>query len=319
MGLAVVKLIVIIKKQVDNFIEIRDVVKQYDGHLALDHVSMDVPRGCIYGLLGPNGAGKTSLIRIINRITHQDSGTVMLDGRAITDDDVAHIGYLPEERGLYKKMKVGDQIVYLARLKGMDKATAMSEMLQWLDRFGLSEWRDKKLEALSKGMQQKVQFIATVIHRPQLLIFDEPFSGFDPVNADQLKVEILRLKQEGSTVLFSTHNMESVEAICEQISLINHSRVVLEGHVDDIRQQHKQGILAVDLAKGEELQPNDALYTILPPALGSRETQVRLHAGVSMHDAIAWLNDHYRLTGFHEILPSMHDIFVNTVKAQDHE
>lgn len=303
----------------DNFIEIRDVVKQYDGHLALDHVSMDVPRGCIYGLLGPNGAGKTSLIRIINRITHQDSGTVMLDGRAITDDDVAHIGYLPEERGLYKKMKVGDQIVYLARLKGMDKATAMSEMLQWLDRFGLSEWRDKKLEALSKGMQQKVQFIATVIHRPQLLIFDEPFSGFDPVNADQLKVEILRLKQEGSTVLFSTHNMESVEAICEQISLINHSRVVLEGHVDDIRQQHKQGILAVDLAKGEELQPNDALYTILPPALGSRETQVRLHAGVSMHDAIAWLNDHYRLTGFHEILPSMHDIFVNTVKAQDHE
>ena len=317
--MAVVKLIVIIKKQVDNFIEIRDVVKQYDGHLALDHVSMDVPRGCIYGLLGPNGAGKTSLIRIINRITHQDSGTVMLDGRAITDDDVAHIGYLPEERGLYKKMKVGDQIVYLARLKGMDKATAMSEMLQWLDRFGLSEWRDKKLEALSKGMQQKVQFIATVIHRPQLLIFDEPFSGFDPVNADQLKVEILRLKQEGSTVLFSTHNMESVEAICEQISLINHSRVVLEGHVDDIRQQHKQGILAVDLAKGEELQPNDALYTILPPALGSRETQVRLHAGVSMHDAIAWLNDHYRLTGFHEILPSMHDIFVNTVKAQDHE
>ena len=303
----------------DNFIEIRDVVKQYDGHLALDHVSMDVPRGCIYGLLGPNGAGKTSLIRIINRITHQDSGTVMLDGRVITDDDVAHIGYLPEERGLYKKMKVGDQIVYLARLKGMDKATAMSEMLQWLDRFGLSEWRDKKLEALSKGMQQKVQFIATVIHRPQLLIFDEPFSGFDPVNADQLKVEILRLKQEGSTVLFSTHNMESVEAICEQISLINHSRVVLEGHVDDIRQQHKQGILAVDLAKGEELQPNDALYTILPPALGSRETQVRLHAGVSMHDAIAWLNDHYRLTGFHEILPSMHDIFVNTVKAQDHE
>ena len=185
----------------DNFIEIRDVVKQYDGHLALDHVSMNVPQGCIYGLLGPNGAGKTSLIRIINRITHQDSGEVLLDGRTITDDDVANIGYLPEERGLYKKMKVGEQIVYLARLKGMDKATAYNEMQQWLDRFDLSEWRDKKLEALSKGMQQKVQFIATVIHRPRLLIFDEPFSGFDPVNADQLKVEILRLKQEGSTVL----------------------------------------------------------------------------------------------------------------------
>ncbi len=303
----------------DNYIEIRDVVKQYDGHLALDHVSMDVPRGCIYGLLGPNGAGKTSLIRIINRITHQDSGTVMLDGRAITDDDVVHIGYLPEERGLYKKMKVGDQIVYLARLKGMDKATATAEMQQWLERFDLGEWRDKKLEALSKGMQQKVQFIATVIHRPQLLIFDEPFSGFDPVNADQLKAEILRLKQEGSTVLFSTHNMESVEAICERITLINHSRVVLDGNVDDIRQQHKQGILAVDLSPGQQLQPCDALYTILPTQGSGRETQVRLQAGVSMHDAIAWLNDHCALTGFHEILPSMHDIFVNTVKDQDHE
>lgn len=303
----------------DNYIEIRDVVKQYDGHLALDHVSMDVPRGCIYGLLGPNGAGKTSLIRIINRITHQDSGTVKLDGRAITDDDVVHIGYLPEERGLYKKMKVGDQIVYLARLKGMDKATATAEMQQWLERFDLGEWRDKKLEALSKGMQQKVQFIATVIHRPQLLIFDEPFSGFDPVNADQLKAEILRLKQEGSTVLFSTHNMESVEAICERITLINHSRVVLDGNVDDIRQQHKQGILAVDLSPGQQLQPCDALYTILPTQGSGRETQVRLQAGVSMHDAIAWLNDHCALTGFHEILPSMHDIFINTVKGQDHE
>lgn len=303
----------------DNYIEIRDVVKQYDGHLALDHVSMDVPRGCIYGLLGPNGAGKTSLIRIINRITHQDSGTVKLDGRAITDDDVVHIGYLPEERGLYKKMKVGDQIVYLARLKGMDKATATAEMQQWLERFDLGEWRDKKLEALSKGMQQKVQFIATVIHRPQLLIFDEPFSGFDPVNADQLKAEILRLKQEGSTVLFSTHNMESVEAICERITLINHSRVVLDGNVDDIRQQHKQGILAVDLSPGQQLQPCDALYTILPTSGSGRETQVRLQAGVNMHDAIAWLNDHCALTGFHEILPSMHDIFVNTVKDQDHE
>ena len=303
----------------DNYIEIRDVVKQYDGHLALDHVSMDVPRGCIYGLLGPNGAGKTSLIRIINRITHQDSGTVKLDGRAITDDDVVHIGYLPEERGLYKKMKVGDQIVYLARLKGMDKATATAEMQQWLERFDLGEWRDKKLEALSKGMQQKVQFIATVIHRPQLLIFYEPFSGFDPVNADQLKAEILRLKQEGSTVLFSTHNMESVEAICERITLINHSRVVLDGNVDDIRQQHKQGILAVDLSPGQQLQPCDALYTILPTQGSGRETQVRLQAGVSMHDAIAWLNDHCALTGFHEILPSMHDIFINTVKGQDHE
>lgn len=303
----------------DNYIEIRDVVKQYDGHRALDHVSMTVPRGCIYGLLGPNGAGKTSLIRIINRITHQDSGEVLIDGRPITDDDVSLIGYLPEERGLYKKMKVGEQIVYLARLKGMDKASAYNEMQQWLARFDLSEWRDKKLEALSKGMQQKVQFIATVIHRPPLLIFDEPFSGFDPVNADQLKVEILRLQQEGSTVLFSTHNMESVEAICQRITLINHAQVVLEGAVEEIRQQHKLGILAVDLAPGETLEPNDALYTILPPQPGNAETRVRMAAGVTMHDAIAWLNDHCHLTGFHEVLPSMHDIFINTVKDQNHE
>ena len=190
-----------------NFIEVRDVVKQYDGHRALDHVNVDVPQGCIYGLLGPNGAGKTSLIRIINLITRPDSGTVTLDGHPIAEDDVRHIGYLPEERGLYKKMKVGEQIIYLARLKGMTKTEAQQQMLEWLERFDLAEWRDKKLEALSKGMQQKVQFIATVIHRPKLLIFDEPFSGFDPVNADQLKAEILRLNEQGSTILFSTHNM----------------------------------------------------------------------------------------------------------------
>lgn len=303
----------------EHFIEINNVVKQYDGHLALDHVSLNVPQGCIYGLLGPNGAGKTSLIRIINRITHQDSGEVKLNGRPITDNDVANIGYLPEERGLYKKMKVGEQIIYLARLKGMDKTTAYNEMVQWLERFDLSEWRNKKLETLSKGMQQKVQFIATVIHRPQLLIFDEPFSGFDPVNADQLKAEILRLKQEGSTVLFSTHNMESVEAICEQISLINHAQVVLQGHVDQIRQQHKQGILEVELDNNTTLEANDNLYTIMPPQAATKQTLVRLNEGVSMHDAIAWLNDHYALTGFHEILPSMHDIFINTVKQQNHE
>lgn len=201
------------------FIEISDVVKQYKGHTALNHVNLSVPKGCIYGLLGPNGAGKTTLIRIINMITAPDSGTVMLDGSPITADDVAHIGYLPEERGLYKKMKVGDEIVYLARLKGMSKADATRQMLYWLDRFHLTEWRDKKVETLSKGMQQKVQFIATVIHEPKLLIFDEPFSGFDPVNAEQLKREILELQKKGATILFSTHNMESVEEVCDQISL----------------------------------------------------------------------------------------------------
>ncbi len=298
-----------------NFIEVRDVVKQYDGHRALDHVNVDVPQGCIYGLLGPNGAGKTSLIRIINLITRPDSGTVTLDGHPIAEDDVRHIGYLPEERGLYKKMKVGEQIIYLARLKGMTKTKAQQQMLEWLERFDLAEWRDKKLEALSKGMQQKVQFIATVIHRPKLLIFDEPFSGFDPVNADQLKAEILRLNEQGSTILFSTHNMESVEAVCERISLINHSQVVLEGRVDEIRQQHKKNIIAVDLAPGAKLEVNDQLFALTPPPPGSRETWIRLAEGVAVRDAIAWLNDHNQLTGFHEVLPSMHEIFVETVKG----
>ena len=299
----------------ENFIEIKDVVKQYDGHLALDHVDLSVPQGCIYGLLGPNGAGKTSLIRIINLITRPDSGTVCIDGHPITEADVASIGYLPEERGLYKKMKVGDQIVYLGRLKGMSKTDAQNEMLQWLERFDLMEWREKKLEALSKGMQQKVQFIATVLHRPQLLIFDEPFSGFDPVNADQLKAEILRLNREGATILFSTHNMESVEAVCERISLINHSQVVLEGRVDDIRQAHKKNIIEVNLPNDATLQAAEQLFTILPKTETGQSTRIRLNSGVPMSEAITWLNEHYDLRGFHEVLPSMHEIFVDTVKG----
>lgn len=298
----------------DNFIEVRDVVKQYDGHMALNHVDLSVPQGCIYGLLGPNGAGKTSLIRILNLITRPDSGSVSLNGHPITEADVANIGYLPEERGLYKKMKVGDQIVYLARLKGMSKEDARHEMIAWLDRFDLMEWREKKVEALSKGMQQKVQFIATVLHRPRLLIFDEPFSGFDPVNADQLKAEILRLNREGATILFSTHNMESVEAVCESISLINHSQVVLEGRVDHIRQAHKKNIIEVNLPKGVALQPHEQLFTIMPQPEGEPGTRIRLNADVPMRDAITWLNDNYDLCGFHEVLPSMHEIFVETVK-----
>lgn len=294
-----------------NYIEIKDVVKRYSGHTALDGVSLDVPQGCIYGLLGPNGAGKTSLIRIINRITRQDSGEVLLDGRAITDDDVTRIGYLPEERGLYKKMKVLDQIVYLARLKGMPRTLAYSEARNWLHRFELDEWANKKLEALSKGMAQKVQFIATVIHRPQLLIFDEPFSGFDPVNAEMLKKEILALRDGGATILFSTHNMGSVEDLCEQITLINQSRVVLQGNVDDIRYGHKKNIIAVSLDGGDELPVRDDLYTVLEKQ--GRETIVKLAQGADVRGAIAWLNDNCRLTGFHEVLPSMNEIFIETV------
>ncbi|MBO4813842.1 MAG: ATP-binding cassette domain-containing protein [Muribaculaceae bacterium] len=296
-----------------NFIEIKDVVKQYDGHLALDRVSMDVPEGIIYGLLGPNGAGKTSLIRIINMITKPDSGEVMLGGKPLQSEDVAQIGYLPEERGLYKKMKVGDHIVYLARLKGLDKVTAKQRMNQWLERFALGEWRDKKVEALSKGMQQKVQFIATVIHEPKLLIFDEPFSGFDPVNAEQLKQEILRLKEQGATILFSTHNMESVEAVCERITLINNGQVVLEGRVDEIKQSRKQHLYEIEQVQSREPLPAcENLYSIEKET--GHSTLIRLNAGVESRDVITWLNEHVDLAGFHELLPTMNEIFIETVK-----
>ena len=297
------------------YLEINNVVKRYEGHTALAGVSMEVPEGCIYGLLGPNGAGKSTLIRIINRIIAADEGTVTLGGKAMTDDDITRIGYLPEERGLYKKMKVGDHIVYLGRLKGMTKADAVASMQWWLKRFDLQEWENKKVEALSKGMQQKVQFIATVIHRPPLLIFDEPFSGFDPVNAEQLKVEILALRDQGSTILFSTHNMASVEEVCQQITLLNHSQVVLSGSVDEVKQQHKKNIIAVQTP--DTIEPNDALFTLLPPDPVVHDTRIMLAKGVLVRDAIAWLNDHYLLTGFTEVLPSMNEIFIETVKSKN--
>ena len=297
------------------YLDINQVVKRYEGHTALAGVSMQVPEGCIYGLLGPNGAGKSTLIRIINRIIAADEGTVTLGGKPMTDADIAHIGYLPEERGLYKKMKVGEHIVYLGRLKGMTKADALASMHWWLDRFDLKEWENKKVEALSKGMQQKVQFIATVIHRPPLLIFDEPFSGFDPVNAEQLKVEILALRDQGSTILFSTHNMASVEEICQQITLLNHAQVVLTGSVDEVKQQHKKNIIAVQ--SPDSIEQNPALFTLLPTdPVKKNDILIKLAQGVQVRDAIAWLNDHYRLTGFTEVLPSMNEIFIETVKSQ---
>ena len=300
------------------YLDINNVVKRYEGHTALDGVSMQVEEGCIYGLLGPNGAGKSTLIRIINRILAADEGTVLLNGKPMTDADITHIGYLPEERGLYKKMKVGDHIVYLGRLKGMTKADAVTSMRWWLDRFDLKEWENKKVENLSKGMQQKVQFIGTVIHRPPLLIFDEPFSGFDPVNAEQLKVEILGLRDQGSTILFSTHNMSSVEEVCQQITLLNHAKVVLTGSVDEIKQQHKKNIIAVKTSDSIEEKPN--MFTLLPPAKPQdKDTLIKLAPGVEVRDAIAWLNEHYNLTGFTEVRPSMHEIFIETVKSYNTE
>ena len=295
------------------YLDINNVVKRYDEHTALAGVSMQVEQGCIYGLLGPNGAGKSTLIRIINRILAADEGTVLLNGKEMTDNDITHIGYLPEERGLYKKMKVGDHIVYLGRLKGMSKGDAVASMKWWLDRFDLKEWENKKVEALSKGMQQKVQFIGTVIHRPPLLIFDEPFSGFDPVNADQLKVEILALRDQGSTILFSTHNMATVEEVCQQITLLNQSRVVLSGSVADVKQQHKKNIIAVQTH--DNIESNPALFTMLEPDPVTHDKLIKLEKGVQVRDAIAWLNEHCHLTGFTEVLPSMHEIFVETVKS----
>lgn len=281
-----------------SFIEVADVCKKYGNHVALSHVNLKVPDGSIYGLLGPNGAGKTSLIRIINRITQADSGQVLMHGRPMTDEDIRHIGYLPEERGLYKKMKVQDEIVYLARLRGLSKHDAIVRMKEWLERFDLGNWRDKKVEQLSKGMAQKVQFIATVIHRPPLLIFDEPFSGFDPVNTEQLKREIIRLKEEGAAILFSTHNMSSVEEVCQEITLINHSEVVLQGRVDEIRHKYRTHQFRVLLEDGQEFD-------------------YQLPKGLPVHDAIAQLNAQYPLAGFHEVLPTMQQIFMQAVGAAD--
>lgn len=298
-----------------EFIEVNDVVKDYSGHRALDHVSLKVKEGTVYGLLGPNGAGKTSLIRLLNQITRPDSGEIFLDGRPLASEDVMKIGYLPEERGLYKKMKVLSHIVYLGRLKGMTKSDAYREGRMWLERMGLEEWADKKIEALSKGMAQKVQFISTVVHRPRLLIFDEPFSGFDPVNTEQLKKEILRLNEEGATILFSTHNMASVEEVCEELSLINRSRVVLQGNVLDIRQQFKKNLFTLHIAE-PVLAPDDSLFTIesiTPHPLGGSEAIIRLSKGVTIKETIEKINRAYTLLGFEEVLPTMHEIFIETV------
>lgn len=221
----------------DTILKVENVSKSYTGHKALEDVSLSVPRGAVYGLLGPNGAGKTTLIRVITRITLADKGRVLLDGKVITEEDIFHIGYMPEERGLYKKMRVGEQAIFFARLKGMSKSDAEARLKGWFERLELADWWNRKVEDLSKGMAQKVQFISTVVHEPKLLIFDEPFSGFDPINADRLKQEILGLRDRGATIIFSTHNMASVEEICDHITLINKSHNILSGSVEEIRRE----------------------------------------------------------------------------------
>ena len=302
-----------------SFIEAQDVVKDYSGHRALDHLSLSVPQGHVYGLLGPNGAGKTTFIRILNQITRPDSGQVLIDGRPLCPDDIERIGYMPEERGLYKKMKVGEQALYLAQLKGLTRYEAEKRLRAWFDKFDISEWWDKKVEQLSKGMAQKVQFIVTVLHEPALLIFDEPFSGFDPVNANLLKREILELRDRGATVIFSTHNMSSVEEVCDDITLINKSCAVLSGSVSDVKQRFKENIFAIRFSgDAAALSSPDSLVSVSDVKADGSLTSAIVrpaagHEDLTPNDLIRYLLSQVTLASFEERLPSMNDIFIKVV------
>jgi ABC-2 type transport system ATP-binding protein len=294
-------------------LEVENVVKQFAGHLALDSVSLTVPENTIYGLLGPNGAGKTTLIRIINCITAPDSGEVRLNGKRMTPSDVEHIGYLPEERGLYKKMKVGEQALYLARLKGMTKQDALKALKYWFEKFEIQEWWNKKVEELSKGMAQKVQFITTILHDPKLLIFDEPFSGFDPVNTDLMKREILNLRDKGATIIFSTHNMETVEDLCENISLVDNAKIVLQGNVADIRASHATKTFVVR-STSAVLENNVFSLLSQTDKNGIVESIIKKQTSESNNSLLAELMLQTGLLSFEELLPSMNDIFIETVR-----
>lgn len=299
-------------------LQANNITKNYAAHKALDNVSIGVKEGSIFGLLGPNGAGKTTLIRIINQITGPDTGEVLLNGEKLQQRHIYQIGYLPEERGLYKKMKVSEQSVYLAQLKGLSKRDAEKRLKFWFDKFEISAWWNKKVEELSKGMQQKIQFITTVLHEPKLLIFDEPFSGFDPINTQLLKDEILHLKEKGSTVIFSTHNMSSVEEICDYIALINKSRKVLDGSVEDIRRSFSSHIYEVIM--GSDENPSDAIRVqtdILESEKLERKNMWRIRLqepNLNSNALLQALMQHGTIVEFREMLPSMNDIFIQTVK-----
>jgi len=315
----------------DFLLRVEHVSKHYSGHTALDDVSLDIPRGSVYGLLGPNGAGKTTLIRIVNRITAPDEGRVLFDGRPLASADVQRIGYLPEERGLYKKMKVGEQALFFARLKGLSRAEAVRRLRVWFDRFDIASWWNRRVEELSKGMAQKVQFIVTVLHEPELLIFDEPFSGFDPINANLLKEEILGLRDRGATVIFSTHNMSSVEEVCDHITLIDRSRNILS---DEIRRRHGQNLFRLEyrgdeaalrralagrcevVASGGDLPAEGAAVVLHASTEGLPELQsltVHVADDVALRGVIAAANETVALRSFAEQIPSMNDIFIRAV------
>lgn len=300
----------------------QNVVKRFEGQLALDNVSIDVPEGKIFGLLGPNGAGKTTLLRIVNQITAPDSGSVLFDNRPLEANDVFKIGYLPEERGLYKKMKIGDQAMYLARLKGMSQAAALSSLKSWFVRFGIQAWWNKKITELSKGMAQKVQFVTTVMHNPRLLILDEPFSGFDPINVDLIRNEILRLKSNGTSVILSTHNMESVEELCDEIALINKAKLVVAGKVHDIRRIHGDNnieILYRSSAPYAPLSTSELPFSVVSEGTkdGSYSMTVAIREGFSTNDIIKVLLPEISIVGVNEIIPRMHDIFIKLVTDKE--
>lgn len=294
----------------------KEISKSFGEKVALDKVSVEIPRGKIFGLLGPNGAGKTTLIRIINRITIPSEGQVFFDGRPITQNDVAKIGYLPEERGLYRKMKVGDQAMYFAQLKGMSARDASHELKKWFIKFGVEDWWNKKIEELSKGMAQKLQFVTTVVHKPSLLILDEPFSGFDPVNAKIIREEILALKEAGATIILSTHNMESVEELCDEIGLINKSQLVISGDVNEIRRKYGNNNVELIYTAEKELKSLDNVYSVLSNHDdGGRHTAVlSIEKGQTSNDVLAaLLNNPIQINSFKELVPRMNDIFIKVV------
>lgn len=304
----------------ENILVAENIDKYYGDFKALNNISIQVPRGSIYGLLGPNGAGKTTFIRIINQITMPDQGMIYFDGNKLQADDVHYIGYLPEERGLYKRMKVGEQALYLAQLKGLSKSDAKKKLNYWFDKFEIGDWWNKKVEELSKGMAQKLQFIITVLHEPKLLIFDEPFSGFDPINANLIKEEILNLQKEGSSIIFSTHRMESVEELCDYIALINESNKVLDGKLVDIKKDFKTNSYEVGLmVKDKEslLQDLKEKFEITPATFKSLEDdlklKIKLNQGESSSNLIQYLNNRAVINHYVEVIPSANDIFIKAV------
>lgn len=300
-------------------LSVKNIVKQYAAHRALDDVSLEVEQGKIFGLLGPNGAGKTSLIRIITQITAPDSGEVTLNGQRLNADHIAQIGYLPEERGLYKKMEIGEQVLYLAKLKGLSTAEATKRVKYWFEKLEMGSWWNKKVEDLSKGMQQKVQFVATILHQPELIILDEPFSGFDPVNADIIKNEILELNKQGATFIFSTHRMESVEELCDSIALIHHSKKILDGAVTDIKEKYRNNTYWVEYDGTFDTATPNPIFQVLQNEVKKGKTilKVQLNPGQTANQLLSALLPVVNIHRLDEVIPTMNDIFIDQVKNKN--